>query len=226
VKSRSSADLDPGQVAVYLAQHPDFFEQHPQLLGGLTLAHPQNGRAISLLERQVQLLRERARLLETQLAEMVRHGHDNDARVARLAHWAVVLLGVDDPLQLAPVAVAELKAAFDIPYAALRIFHPVAAIAALECARPVSPEAIQLAASMILPYCGTNIAFEAAHWLGDEAHARSVAMIPLRAAAGQAAFGLLVLGSPDLDRFTSAMGTEFLVRIGDLAAAALARLAR
>ena len=230
MKSRSSDDVDADQVAAYLAQHPDFFERHPNLLGGLTLADPQNGRAISLLERQVQLLRDRTRLLEAQLAEMVRHGHDNDARVARLAAWARTLLRAHDPLDLAPAAVAEIKTSFDIPYAALRIFAPLASLASLDCARPVSEQAIRLATSMNAPYCGTNIAFEPAAWLQSdpaaEGQVRSLAMIPLRREAGAAAFGLLVLGSPDLERFTSAMGTEFLVRVGELASAALARLVR
>jgi len=218
-------DIEPEQVADFLSQHPDFFERFPHLLGTLTLAHPQDGRAVSLLERQVQLLRERSRTLEGQLAELIRVGNENDARVGRLARWAAALLRAGDPQQLAPVAVAELKTLFDVPYAALRIFRPVAAIAALDCARPVSEQAARLATSMGAPYCGTNVAFEAAHWLGAEMRAvRSLAMIPLRAADGGSAFGMMVLGSTDLERFTASMGTEFLARIGDLASAALARL--
>jgi uncharacterized protein YigA (DUF484 family) len=52
---------------------------------------------------------------------------------------------------------------------------------------------------------------------------RSLAMIPLRPATGEATFGLLVLGSPDPTRYTADMGTEFLERLGELSGAALAR---
>ena len=71
-------------------------------------------------------------------------------------------------------------------------------------------------------YCGVNAGFEAAGWLGDPAAVASMAMIPLR--QGDATIGLLVLGSPDATRYAADMGTEFLMRIGDTAAAALSRL--
>jgi hypothetical protein len=53
-----------------------------------------------------------------------------------------------------------------------------------------------------------------------------MAMLPLRAGDGdaEAAFGLLVLGSPDPTRYAAQMGTEFLARLGEIAGAALARL--
>ena len=69
-----------------------------------------------------------------------------------------------------------------------------------------------------------NSGFEAASWLPEPALAMSVALIPLRADLGQDAFGMLVLASPDSERFQSDMGTEFLAQIGDLAGAALTRL--
>ncbi|HUN91486.1 MAG TPA: DUF484 family protein [Burkholderiaceae bacterium] len=224
--------MDEIEIARHLESHPDFFERHPQLLDRLTLAHPQDGRAISLLERQLQVLRDRGRLLEGQVADLVRHGRDNERRVGRLADWACALLRLEDPAQLAPVALAELRRLFDVPHAALRLFRVVPAVAGAEYARPVSDQVLRLAASMSAPYCGTNVAFEPAQWLdADARQVRSVAMIPLREPQPvprepTTAFGLLVLGSPDVERFTDAMGTEFLVRIGALASSALVRLAR
>ena len=67
-------------------------------------------------------------------------------------------------------------------------------------------------------------ALEAVRWLDDPDSAASLALIPLRAGEGQDAFGLLVLGSPDPQRFAADMGTEFLERMGDLTSAALSRL--
>jgi uncharacterized protein YigA (DUF484 family) len=74
-----------------------------------------------------------------------------------------------------------------------------------------------------------NSGFEAAGWLEDPTQAASLAMIPLREGAisnTTPAFGLLVLASPDPQRFGSGMGTDFLERIAELASAALARLRR
>jgi uncharacterized protein YigA (DUF484 family) len=69
-----------------------------------------------------------------------------------------------------------------------------------------------------------NAGFEAVSWLDDPSTVMSVALIPLRNGAGEAAFGLLVLGSPDPTRYSADMGTEFLMRIGEVASAALSRL--
>ena len=78
--------------------------------------------------------------------------------------------------------------------------------------------------SLTAPYCGVNSGFEAASWLPEPALAQSLALLTLRTAPGADAFGMLVMASPDAERFRSDMGTEFLTQIGDLAAAALTRL--
>jgi uncharacterized protein len=77
------------------------------------------------------------------------------------------------------------------------------------------------------PYCGVNSGFEAVNWLADTAMALSVALLPLREGPLDStgpAFGMLVLASPDPQRFASGMGTDFLERIAELASSALARL--
>ena len=89
-------------------------------------------------------------------------------------------------------------------------------------AQPVSDDLKTFASSLVLPYCGLNSGFEAAHWLDDAPTVTSIALIPLR--VGASAFGLLVLGSPDPTRYSTDMGTDFLIRIGEIASAALARL--
>ncbi len=78
--------------------------------------------------------------------------------------------------------------------------------------------------SLHTPYCGFNTTFEAARWLGQPAAVASLALLPLRRSMTSPAFGLLVLGSPDPTRYTPDMGTDFLVRIGELASAAVTRL--
>jgi len=88
----------------------------------------------------------------------------------------------------------------------------------------VSDDSKTFASSLQLPYCGVNSDFEAAKWLEEPGAAKSLALIPLRSGAALDAFGMLVLASPDPQRFNAGMGTDFLERIGELTSAALSRL--
>lgn len=217
--------LQAQDVAQYLVGHPDFFDQHPELLSGMLLPHPHNGQAISLVERQSMMLRERIKGLETRVAEMVRHGQENDAIADKLVHWMRALLLHADARTLPSLLITELKHVFDVPFAGLRLWSGGADIGDQECAKPVSKDTISLANSMRVPFCGSNVGFEAASWLDDAgASVQSIAMLPLRVGADPHTFGLLVLGSADKDRFQVTMGTAFLERIAELASAALARL--
>ena len=85
------------------------------------------------------------------------------------------------------------------------------------------------ASSLTQPYCGLVSGLEAVNWLEDPGTAMSIALLPLRPGAinGPApAFGMLVLASPDPQRFQASMATDFLERLAELASAALARLRR
>lgn len=217
--------LQAQDIAQYLADHPDFFDQNPELLSGMQLPHPHNGQAISLVERQSLMLRERIKSLEMRVAEMVRHGQENDAIADKLVNWTRALLLEKDDAALPDTLIAELKRVFDVPYAGLRLWNAAPVVADLECARPVESDTISLANRMRVPFCGSNVGFEAASWMdGDDASVQSLAMVPLRVGADPETFGLLVLGSADKDRFQITMGTAFLERIAELASAALAHL--
>ena len=216
--------LQADDIAHYLARHQDFFEQHPQLLSQMQLPHPHDGQAISLVERQSLVLRERVKALESRVAEMVRHGQENDAIAEKLTSWVRSLLSETDEGALPAILIEELKRIFEVPYAALRIWDITPEHASLDCAREVESDTITFANSMRVPFCGSNVGFEAASWLGPDGVVKSVALLPLRVGAHPETFGMLVLGSADADRFHSSMGTSFLERIGELASAALARL--
>ena len=220
--------MDPmtdDDVAQYLTAHPDFFQHYPEVLARLSVPHLQEGAAVSLVERQSTILREKVRALELRLAEMLRHGEENDAIADRIVRWARALLAQTDPAGLPQAAIDELMRQFDVPYGALRLWGVAPAYAALPCAQPVSGDIVRLASSMQAPFCGANVGFEAADWMAPDPEAvRSLAMMPLRVGDDAAAFGLLALGSPDAERFHITMGTAFLARIGELASAALSRL--
>ena len=222
--------LQAQDIAHYLALHIDFFEQHPQLLSQMQLPHPHDGQAISLVERQSLMLRERIKALEGRVAEMVRHGQENDAISDKLVVWVRSLLSETDEAALPATLLEELKRVFEVPYAGLRLWSTKAELSFLDCARTVESDTVTFANSMRVPFCGSNVGFEAATWLEHEhdGAVKSLALLPLRFGENSGpdtqTFGMLVLGSADPERFHSTMGTAFLERISELAGAALARL--
>ena len=119
-----------------------------------------------------------------------------------------------------------LASDFQVPQAALRLWGVDEAYAGEEFAVHVSDDIRSFAASLNAPYCGANAGFDAAGWLPQAAQVRSLALIALRADKEAPVSGLLVLASPDAQRFHSGMGTEFLDCLGELAGAALSRLTR
>jgi hypothetical protein len=203
---------------------PDFFERHAELLASVQLTSPHGQRAVSLQERQAEMLREKIRHLELKAAEMIRHGHENVVIADRLQSWTLGLLRAAEPGDL-PAAVAHgIEDEFQVPQAAIQLWGVADAWAEAPFAQGASAEARAFATSLVQPYCGANPGLEALQWLARPEAAVSLALLPLRVAAGAPAFGLLVLASDDAQRFTAAMGTDFLERIAVLAAAALSRL--
>ena len=211
-------------IANYLANTPGFFERHAELLGSVQLTSPHGQRAVSLQERQMEMLRDKIKGLEGKIIEMIRHGQDNVAIADRLQRWTRALMLTHDAGELPDVLLRELMHQFIIPQAGIRVWGAAAAFAGLPFAAPVSADVKSLASSLTLPYCGINSGFEAAQWLDDAGTAMSLAMIPLRHGATIEAFGMLVLASPDPTRYTADMGTEFLLRIGEISSASLSRL--
>jgi uncharacterized protein YigA (DUF484 family) len=214
-------------IANYLANTPDFFQRHAQMLASVQLNSPHGNRAVSLQERQAEMLREKIKVLEARMMDMIRHGSENMVIAGRLHRWALRLLAVPGSDTLPTAIVDEIQDQFVVPQATLRLWGLDERHNTQTYAQGVSDDVRSFASSLTQPYCGVNSGFEAARWLQDPTQAASLAMIPLREGpieASTPAFGLLVLASPDSQRFTSGMGTDFLERIAELASAALARL--
>ena len=216
--------ITEGDIANYLAASPGFFERHAELLGSIQLTSPHGQRAVSLQERQMEMLRDKIKGLERQFVELVRHGQDNVAIADKLHRWTQSLMLTANAAELADVLVRELQHQFLIPQAAVRVWGAADAFAALPFARAVSDDVRSFATSLPAPYCGINTGFEAVQWLDDPGQASSLALVPLRHDGELVAFGLLVLASPDPTRYSADMGTDFLARIGEVASAALTRL--
>ncbi len=214
-------------IANYLANTPDFFLRHAQLLAAVQLTSPHSNRAVSLQERQAEMLREKIKLLEQRIMEMMRNGNDNVLLSDKILRWAGSLLQGGDLAQLPQQMTDDIAQQFAVPQVGLRVWDVAAAYADQPYAQGVSEDVKLFASSLTEPFCGLNTGFESVSWLANPAAITSLALIPLRAGpsgSSTPAFGLLVLASSDAQRFTSGMGTDFLARIGEMASAALSRL--
>lgn len=238
--------MNAQDVADYLQQHPEFFNEHATLFAALTVPHPHGGRAIPLAERQMITLREKNRGLELKVAELMRFGQENDAIAERLARWTRMLLLQRSPRLLPETLTGSLEEIFSVPNIALCLWEAADDYAIDARAAEATPELIAWVGSLGGPYCGasegdakrvlplfqrTNGADAPAEEPSSgsvtalhSGEVRSVAVVPLRRGAAPAAFGVLALGSADPRRFHAGMGTDFLARIGENSSAALTRL--
>ena len=210
-------------IADYLVNTPDFFERHASLLATVQLTHPQSHRAVGLQERQAQMLRDKIKGLEHRIMDMIRHGNENMILTDKLHRWSCDLL-VAPPEHLVESAVDNIRDLFQVPQVTLRVWGVDEAHSQASYAQGVTEAVQELAASLDTPYVGPNTGYEAVQWLAEPAQAASLALLALRAAPGQTPFGLLVLASPDAQRFNSQMGTDLLERLAELAGAALSVL--
>ena len=212
--------MNSDDVSRYLLEHPDFFEQHAALLADIFIPHPHGGRAISLAERQQLALRDKNRLLENKLRELIQFGEENDAISEKMHRLSLSLLGARDLDSALNTAYFNLREDFDVPHVAIRIW----AGADLP-ARPefmgATIEMCAFADELVTPKCGPQIIEEAPSWFGEAGpNLRSFAYVAMRS---EQSFGLLALASEDAQRFYPEMGTLYLKRLGELVSAALLR---
>ena len=214
-------------IANYLANTPDFFLRHAELLAAVQFTSPHSNRAVGLQERQAEMLREKIKSLEQRIMEMIRHGSENVMLSDKILRWARSLLMVSDLHALPASIEQDIQGQFSVPQVGMRLWGVAPEYAGLTAAQEVSEDAKVFASSLMEPFCGLNTGFESVGWLEDPSTVTSLALIPLRGGAAGSmtpAFGLLVLASPDPHRFHSGMGTDFLARIGELVSAATSRL--
>lgn len=211
-------------IADFLLNTPDFFERHAELLASVQLNSGHGKRAVSLQERQAEMLREKIKVLERGLMDMIRYGNENVQIADKLQRWTRKLLLATQARDLPELLLSNVKDEFLVPQVAIKVWGVDVAYADEAFAAGVSSDVKAFTSSLTVPYVGLNSGFEAASWLDNASQALSVALIPLRASGQAEAFGLLVLASPDAQRFNASMGTDFLERIGDIGSAALSRL--
>lgn len=224
--------VEPGsvaedQIAAHLAAHPEFFERHPGVLARLQLPHQRGSAAISLVERQVLVLREKHAALEQKLRELIENGRANDAiadrmhrltrRLLRARDFNAVIAGLETSLredfgasrwvillvepslgQLAGRASAHLRV---VPRgsAEIKIFETF-----FESARPRSGQIRDTQRDYLFGADGSQVG--------------STVLIPL---GDRASLGLLAIASHDTERYLPTMSTDFLVRIGEIVSEAI-----
>lgn len=215
-------------ISGYLAAHPDFFERNPKLLGKLRIPH-ETGGTISLVERQVSMLRQKEIKLERQLRELIQVARDNDVLAAKIHKLSIRLLAAGS-LNATVTAVEEaVRSGFGADQAVLVLFGNPDGFEDVDAGRffrairreddALRPFATFLEGSG--PRCGrVRDAQRTFLFRGDAEDIGSVALVPL---GSHASIGFLAIGSVDANRFHPGMSIDFLARVGELISGALNR---
>jgi len=219
-------------VAAYLQHNPDFFERHQALLTRLRVPHSRGGSTISLVERQIEVLRERHAALEGKLSELVSVARSNDAIADKLHRFTRKLLRSRSRAEAVARIEASLREDFDAFHSVLVLIGEFPDLAPQRFVRTIARDDAGLKSFETLfasgkPRCG-QVRDSQRDFLfaQDSNEIGSVALVPLLTDASAPSamggtLGVLALGSADRDRFHPGMSTEFLARMADLIADAL-----
>jgi uncharacterized protein YigA (DUF484 family) len=213
-------------VARYLQQKPEFFENHLQLLAKLRLPHARGSSTISLVERQVEVLRERHAALEQKLADFVTVARANDAVAEKLHRFTRRLLRAQTRQSAIDQLEASLREDFDSFHSVLVLIGEPDAVVPQRFVRLVGADDANLKSFESLftsgkPRCGQARDSQREFLFGaDSPDIGSVALVPL---GDHGSLGVLALGSTDRDRFHPGMSTDFLGRLADLISDVLSR---
>ncbi|HME37589.1 MAG TPA: DUF484 family protein [Steroidobacteraceae bacterium] len=222
--------LNDASVADYLQTYPDFFERNSPLLAKLRLPHLRDvGATVSLVERQVEVLRERNQSLERKLKELVDVARANDALADRIHRLSQRLIGARTLLDTINAVETSLREDFEAMHSVLVLFLEQARSldgAGGRFLRTADPADADLKTFDSLlqsgkPRCGLVRDPQRDYLFGkDSVEIGSVALTPL---GQKGKLGILAIGASDAERFHPGMSTEFLSRIGELVTYALMR---
>jgi len=215
-------------VCDYLAAHPDFFERHPKLLGSLSVPHA-SGEAVSLVERQVSMLRQKELKLGRRLKELIGVARANDKLSARVHELSLGLLDADGLGTTIDAVEVAMRAGFGADLSVLVLFGDPAAFEDVDGGRFL--RVLRRGDDALKPF-GTFMNGSGARcgqvrdsqreflFRDDAADIGSVALVPL---GRKCELGFLAIGSVDANRFHPGMSIDFLARVGDLVSGALRR---
>ena len=224
-----AGQTDEERIERYLTLNPDFFERHQQLLARMRLPHMRTGSTVSLVERQVEVLREQKTDADRRLAEFIAVARANDQLAERIHRFTRRLLRADSAAAALGALEASLREDFDAFHSVLLLTAPIDSLRDVELGtflrRLGADDANFRTFDALLatgkPRCGQVRDSQREFLFGPEAASiGSVALVPLGEAGS---VGLLALGSAERERFHPGMSTEFLKRMGELITDALSR---
>lgn len=212
-------DLEEARVVEFLRRHPAFFERHPELLASLRLSHPAGG-AVSLIERQVAVLREQNRGLEGKLMELVNIARDNEQSSRKLHTFAAELLKVRSLSDVVAVTEDKVRELFEADFVEVRLLPSITDDPALRVDVPTRQALFEELVEHDKPLCG-RLKAEQVEFLfgGNASEVQSAAAVGLNAAEPQ---GVLGLGSRHPQAYNPGMGHLFLLQLADLISSAIA----
>lgn len=219
----AASEVSAEQVEQYLRTHLEFFNEHPALLAGLRIPHA-SGPAVSLIERQVSVLRDQNQQYKRKLMELVQVGRDNDNLHRNLHQLTLALMRADSLEDVIERVHGHLRDDFKADAVALRLARLPADFQSDTCTLPLDAGDPALAAfapffRAVRPLCGQLKPEQLAFLFDEQADAvASVALLPLGV---ESELGMLAIGSHDEHRFHLAMDTLFLRCLGELVACAL-----
>lgn len=221
-------ELSEQAVHDYLAAHPNFFENHAALLGTMLLPHSSGG-AVSLVERQISVLRQKDLKLQKQLKDLIDVARANDILAAKIHELTLQLLASSDLASTIAVVEEGMRSGFGAEQSVLVVFGDPDAFGDFQSSRFL--RVIEKDAEALSPFktfiagatarCG-QIRDAQLQFLfhDDAADIGSTALVPLIEGNN---LGFLAIGSSDADRFHPGMSIDFLTRLGSLVAGALKR---
>lgn len=213
--------MTPEDVAQYLKDHPDFFDEHADLLADLQFSYTQENKIVSLQERQMLAIRDKNKILQDKMLELISFGEENDAIGEKMHRLTIAMLTSLNFKEFISNLDYSLGEDFAIPNFIIRLWGLNHQQAECDEFSAVSEDIHAIAESLTQPYCGGHVADAIKELFGESnVHLKSFSMIPLRTTQ---TIGLMVLASPELERFYADMGTLHLKRLGDLIGATIAR---
>lgn len=218
-------DVTEESITEYLKAHPDFFERNLSLLSGLRLPHRTTGGAISLVERQVDVLRQRNHAIESRLKELLEVARSNDRLASRIHALALLLMRARSREDVIDILDQQLREGFAVDQAALVLFDSVPHLAQNHSrfVRVVHREdpAVGPFKSFLqssAPRCSRARDVQRDFLFGPGGEIQSMALVPI---GPRSEYGFLAIGSRSPDHFHPAKSIDFLARLGELAACAL-----
>jgi uncharacterized protein YigA (DUF484 family) len=226
------AGVDEAAMAAWLRRHPDFFHRHGDLLLELSIPH-ESGKAISLLERQVAVFRERQGALQDQIHEFISNARNNDNLFEQTRLIVLDILRAENFAALVELMTHRLREDFDASASAL-VFVSDGSEGPTEVLR-IGTAAVRAALGELFAkqrtYCGAlNLVQQQLLFPGQPAPIVSAAIVPLHlpddsVVRKQYGLPLLLIGSARDQHFNSSLDTLFLDFIGEVLAVRLQGMA-